>query len=165
MKDTKLIFMDIDGTLTDGKIYMGENGEMFKAFDIKDGYAIANILPKYNIVPIIITGRQSGIVTNRCKELNIDFCFQNVHNKKEKLINIANSFSLFMNVNGKIPHTAYIGDDIPDLECMTIVEKAGCPSDSAEEIKKVADFISQKKGGEGAVREFIEWLCKSLVND
>ena len=67
----KLFVMDVDGTLTDGRIYIGAEGEVMKAFDVRDGYAIANILPSLDITPVIITGRKSQIVEVRAKELNI----------------------------------------------------------------------------------------------
>ncbi len=71
----KMLVMDVDGTLTDGKIYMGTNGELMKAFDVKDGYAIAH-LRDYDIEPVIITGRESKIVENRSKELGINELYQ-----------------------------------------------------------------------------------------
>lgn len=157
---TKLIFLDVDGTLTDGKIYIGNNGELIKAFNIKDGYAIAHLLPKHNIIPVIITGRKSEIVSKRCQELGIDFVFQNVSNKKEKMIEFANSYGIYENEQGILLNTYYIGDDIPDLECMLIAEKKGCPADAVNEIKAVSDFVSSKNGGDGAVREFVEWVCR-----
>ena len=64
----KLLVMDVDGTLTDGKIYMGSSGEVMKAFDVKDGYAIAHMLPEMGIIPVIITGRKSVIVENRARD-------------------------------------------------------------------------------------------------
>ena len=75
MKNIKFLVMDVDGTLTDGKIYMGAGGEVFKSFDIKDGYGITTILPKAGIVPVVITARKSKIVENRCAELDIPFFF------------------------------------------------------------------------------------------
>ena len=77
----KYLVMDVDGTLTDGKIYMGNEGEIMKAFDIKDGYGIHDILPHAEIKPVIITGRTSAILTNRCKELGIEYLFQGVSEK------------------------------------------------------------------------------------
>ncbi|MCM1342641.1 MAG: YhcH/YjgK/YiaL family protein [Lachnospiraceae bacterium] len=155
-----ILFMDIDGTLTDGKIYIGNTGELMKAFSVKDGYAITHLLSKADILPVIITGRKSEIVSNRCRELGINVIFQDVSNKKETMIDFANSYGLYMDESGIIPHTYYIGDDIPDLECMLIAEKKGCPADAADEIKAVSDFISARNGGDGAVREFIEWVSK-----
>lgn len=156
----KLLFMDVDGTLTDGKIYMGESGEKFKAFDIKDGYAISNILPQQRIIPIIITGRQSEIVSRRAEELGIDCCLQNIKDKKSKMIQVANSYGIFQNEYGILTGTAYIGDDIPDYDCMKIAEKRGCPRDAVDSIKQIADFVSLRRGGDGAVREFIEWMSQ-----
>ena len=81
MSNIKFLVLDVDGTLTDGKIYMGAEGELFKAFDIKDGCGIKDILPQYNIVPVIITARDSMILIRRCKELNISNLYQNCGTK------------------------------------------------------------------------------------
>lgn len=158
MGPIKLLYMDVDGTLTDGKIYIGDNGEVCKAFNIKDGYGIRNILPQYGIVPVVITARESGIVNQRCKELQISEVFQGCSNKKQKMLEIAEKYGLRTKVNGMIEKTAYVGDDIIDIPCMKIAEFAACPSDAAEEVKKLADFICSKGGGEGAVREVIDWM-------
>ena len=84
----KFLVMDVDGTLTDGKIYMSDNGELFKAFDIKDGCGIHDILPQDGIVPVIITARSSKILANRCKELDITEYHQGCKQKYDKLISI-----------------------------------------------------------------------------
>ena len=77
-KDIMLLAMDVDGTLTDGRIYMGLSGESFKAFDAKDGLGIAKLLPMVGIVPVVITGRQSRILELRCKELGSEEFYQGV---------------------------------------------------------------------------------------
>lgn len=159
-KNIKVLFLDVDGTLTDGKIYMGSEGEIFKAFDIKDGCGIHDIMPRYGIIPVVITARESKITANRCAELGIEHCYQGVRNKAEKLEELAHFFELKKNNCGEYIHTAYMGDDIIDIECMRLCEKKGCPSDAAKEVKAIAEFISTKKGGNGAVREFIEWLTE-----
>lgn len=153
--------MDVDGTLTDGKVYMGLKGEVMKAFDIKDGYGIHDILPKYGIVPVIITARSSIILDNRCKELGIEEIHQGVRTKLDCLKSIINKYSsdsLFYS----LANVAYIGDDILDIQCMQPVKEAGgiigCPADAISEVKDFADFISTKLGGNGAVREFIEYI-------
>lgn len=156
----KYIIFDIDGTLTDGKIYMGNNGEMFKAFNIKDGYAIHNILPKFNIIPIVITARTSGIVELRCAELGIKECHQGCNNKSEKLKELAEIYGEKQNPDGKYETFAYMGDDVIDLSCMALCGIVGCPADAVDEVKKISDFISNKNGGDGAAREFVEWLVK-----
>lgn len=154
----KYLVMDVDGTLTDGKIYMGNDGEMMKAFDIKDGYGIHDLLIPSGIVPVIITGRGSAILVNRCKELGIKKVFQNVHNKLEELNRLAEGDG------NTLSSVAYIGDDMNDATCMKAVKEAGgmtgCPRDAVNGIKRISQFISKKNGGSGAVREFIEYLLK-----
>ena len=137
----KYLVMDVDGTLTDGKIYMGVHGELTKAFDIKDGYGIHDMLIPAGVTPVIITGRKSEILENRCGELGITNLFQGVKDK-----------------------VAYIGDDLNDIECMKAVKEAGgmtgCPRDAVKGVLSISNFRSKKNGGNGAVREFIEYLLK-----
>ncbi len=157
MNKIKYLVMDVDGTLTNGKIYMGNNGEMMKAFNIKDGCGIHDIAIPSGINPVIITGRTSDILLNRCKELSIREIYQGISNKVKKLMDITDELS----------EVAYIGDDINDLSCMLPIKKAGgivgCPADAAVEVLEISDFISTKNGGDGAVREFIEWICKNVL--
>ena len=148
----KYLVMDVDGTLTDGKIYMGNTAEFCKAFNIKDGCGIHDVAIPKGIVPVIITGRKSDIVLKRCEELGIKNIYQGVCNKAEKLSSLVEDLS----------EVAYIGDDINDLSCMNIVKKYGgivaCPKDAVKAVLRIADFISDCNGGDGAVRDFIEWL-------
>ncbi|MDY6340277.1 MAG: HAD hydrolase family protein [Saccharofermentans sp.] len=157
--DIKILVMDVDGTLTDGKIYMGDNGELCKAFNIKDGYGIHDILIPANIIPVIITGRESMIVKNRCYELDISEVYQGIKDKKEKLIDIANKYNI------ELKEVAYIGDDINDLSCMEEIKRAGgviaCPADASKQIINLSDYVSEYRGGEGAVRDFIEWIISN----
>ncbi|HBJ76868.1 MAG TPA: 3-deoxy-D-manno-octulosonate 8-phosphate phosphatase [Porphyromonadaceae bacterium] len=148
----KILFMDVDGTLTDGKIYISNEGEIMKAFNAKDGYGIARLLKDYAIVPVIITGRNSKIVEHRCKEIWITEIYQGVHDKEEKLKEVANSFQC------TLEECAYIGDDLNDLGCFEICGFCGCPNDAVDTIKKKSDYICKKDGGDGAVREFIECI-------
>ena len=125
-----------------------------KAFNAKDGYGLNVIARNKDIEPIIITGRKSQIVENRCRELNISKVYQGVHDKVAKLKDIVEE--------SRVDTVAYIGDDLNDLACMKYVKSqgglVGCPADAAKEVLQVADFISTRNGGDGAVREFIEWL-------
>ena len=104
-KNIKYLVMDVDGTLTDGKIYMGNSGEVMKAFSVKDGCGIHDILIPSGITPVIITGRKSDIVLNRCNEIGINEVYQGISNKIDKLFTITSDFS----------SVAYIGDDINDF--------------------------------------------------
>lgn len=158
MDNIKYFVMDVDGTLTDGKIYMGNEGEVCKAFNIKDGCGIHDILIPSGIVPVIITGRSSLIVERRCSELGIRDLYQGVSNKQVVL------HKLLRGSGYEYKDVAYIGDDINDLPCMKTIKEfggiIGCPADAVNEVVEIADFVSKKNGGDGAVREFIEWILK-----
>lgn len=157
----KYLILDVDGTLTDGKIYMGPNGEAMKAFSIKDGYVINFILKPVGIVPIIITARNSSIVQHRCDEIGITEVYQGKMDKLKTLKAIVGEEN--------IGACAYFGDDILDLKCMAPIREAGgiigCPCDAVKEIKAIADYICVSKAGEGALREFAEWLITPKVDD
>lgn len=150
----KYLIMDVDGTLTDGKIYMGPNGEAMKAFSIKDGYVVNYILKPAGIKPVIITARTSSIVQNRCKELGITEVYQGKTDKQRTLMDIVG--------DNNLSHCAYFGDDIIDINCMQPIKDAGgivgCPADAVREVKQLSDYVCINKAGEGALREFTEWL-------
>lgn len=147
----RFLVMDVDGTLTDGKIYMSSQGELFKAFDIKDGYTIYT-LDKIGIIPIIITGRVSEIVERRATELKITEIHQGVRDKMSKLQEVLSKY------NGNIDEVAYIGDDYNDKECMIECGYSGCPSDSEPDIKPYVDYVCSCNGGKGALREFVKQI-------
>lgn len=147
----KMLVMDVDGTLTDGRIYVGANGELMKAFDVKDGYGIVDI-QKNGIIPVIITGRQSQIVEQRAKELKIAELYQGVSDKLEKLKVVLNTY------NYSPSQIAYIGDDLNDLDCIEFCGLSACPKDALKEIKEKVDFVSEFEGGRGAVRDFISYI-------
>lgn len=155
-ENIKLLVMDVDGTMTDGKIHMGISGEAFKSFDIKDGYAIHEILPKYGIKSAIITGRKSNIVLNRASELEIDYVFQGIKDKTAQIRKIAKELDI------SVSQIAYIGDDMIDLEPMKLCGVSGCPADAVNEVRSISSFVSAKCGGDGAIREFIEWLVNDM---
>lgn len=159
----KFLVIDVDGTLTDGKINMGAEGEVFKAFDVKDGCGIKDILPDFGIDPVIITARESKHLEKRCKELGISLLYQGVRNKYEKLNLILQEQSLRDGCDYSLNNVAYIGDDLLDLQCMVPVKEAGglvgCPRDAVDRVKDTSDFVSSRDGGSGAVREFIDWIC------
>lgn len=154
----KMLITDVDGTLTDGKIYMGPNGEVMKAFNIKDGYALHELLPELNIIPVIVTGRKSQIVDLRANELKVKEVHQGVKNKREKIEELAQKYSI------QLSEIAFIGDDVSDIECIKACGLGACPNDGIEEAKAVAKFIASANGGEGAVRELAEFIAKNLKN-
>ena len=149
----KLVLLDVDGTLTDGGIYRGNNGEELKRFNVKDGYAIVNA-QKLGIEFGIITGRKSELVEIRAKELKIKYLYQGISEKTVILEEIIKKDSLSKE------EIAYMGDDLNDLLIMKQVGLSGTPKDAVDEVIQVADFVSKKNGGSGAVREFIEHILK-----
>jgi len=158
MKNIKYLVLDVDGTLTDGCVYMGEQGELCKAFNIKDGYGIAHQAIPAGIIPVIITGRTSNIVLNRSKELGITEIYQGIADKLGKLNEI------LAKAGDSLNQCAYMGDDLNDLQVMDAIKEAGglvgCPADAVPEVIETADFVSSKDGGRGCVREFIEYLVR-----
>ena len=147
----KMLVMDVDGTLTDGKIYIGENGEVMKAFNVKDGYGIV-MAKKQGILPVIITGRKSKIVKERAKELGIEELYQGIEDKVEVLKAVAQKHGILLE------EVAYIGDDVNDLGCMKVCGLTACPNDAIDEVINDVDYKCEKSGGNGAVREFIDFI-------
>ena len=152
----RYLVMDVDGTLTDGQLYYSPHGETLKGFSAKDGYGIKNVLPKLGAAPVIITGRRSKMLERRCEELGIDELHQGASNKLEVLTRLMGSWGC------RPDEIAYVGDDANDLECMRFLSGGGgligCPADAMDDVKAIASFVSERKGGYGAVRDFIEWL-------
>ncbi|MGL5000589.1 MAG: KdsC family phosphatase [Cetobacterium sp.] len=149
----KLIVLDVDGTLTDGKLYISNSGDEMKAFSVKDGLGISQAISQGKEIAII-TGKISEIVNKRSKELGIKEIHQGIKNK------IATLDSILEKHNISYENVAYMGDDLIDLAVMKKCKLAGAPKDSVEEVLKISDFISTKNGGDGAVREFIEYILK-----
>lgn len=149
---TTFIF-DYDGVLTDGKVLVINQNEQLRSSNVKDGYALQYAIKKgYRIC--IISGGKSESMTQRMNGLGITDVFLGVERKIE-------NFDKYLKDNNlKKEQVLYMGDDIPDYEIMTNVGVATCPSDAAVEIKAVADYISDAKGGEGCVRDIIEQVLK-----
>lgn len=149
----KLLVMDVDGTMTDGKIYMGPQGEAMKAFHVKDGYAIAHMLPELGITPVIITGRSSEIVSTRARELGITELYQGISDKLAQLQAVAEKY------DATPEEVAYIGDDLNDLTCIRYCGVTACPVDAVQPVLDAVNYICSHAGGNGAVREFIEHIA------
>lgn len=153
IRNIKLIIIDVDGTMTDGGIYYDDKGNEFKKFCSRDaaGFFAAQHL---GIKIMVLTGRGCAATKRRMSDLNIDLLFQNVKDK-------AGLLKKFMEKNHiSKEEVAYIGDDLNDLLPMRLAGFIGCPQDSCREIKDIADYISEMKGGNGAVRDIIEFILR-----
>lgn len=153
LKQIKLFAMDVDGTLTDGHIYMGNDGEMFKSFHVHDGLGI-KLLKHYGITPAIITGRQSKIVENRCREIGLTEYHQGVKNKAAKLAELMDQYGL------TAEQVAYIGDDMNDLSAVKAAGVTFAPADCAESLKPFIDIILTKPSGQAPVREAVDLILQ-----
>ena len=149
----KLIVLDVDGTLTDGKIYYTNSSDEIKAFNIKDGLMIAS-WNKLGRKSAIITGRTSEIVKRRAEELKIDYIIQGEKNKSKALEEIVKKENIDFN------EVAVIGDDMNDLGMMKLVKKSFAPVDANPFIYDFVEYPLTRKGGDGAVAEMIEILLK-----
>ena len=150
----KLAAFDVDGVLTDGSLTFDEDGREYKTFNAKDGQGIIN-LNKAGIITAIITARENGTVYHRAKNLRITELHQGVKNKIETLREIMQKYNI------SFDEISYMGDDLPDICILKEVKLAACPADAVDEVKAVANFISSKNGGRGAVRE----LCDKIIRE
>lgn len=154
LETIKLLALDVDGVLTDGTIYIGDEGEMFKGFNAKDGLGISCAL-RNGIEVAIITGRSSAIIRRRSEELGIKAVLEGVRDKKSALLKLAQSLRLEREA------VAYIGDDLNDLPAFSVAQAAFAPADAADEVCDAADIILANSGGRGAVREAIEMILQA----
>ena len=150
----ELIVLDVDGTLTDGKITYSNSGEETKSFDVADGLAIAVWTKKFGKKAAIITGRSSFIVEKRAKELNITHLHQGIKNKQEVLEQILKEENLSWS------QVAAIGDDLNDYNMLKKVGLSFTPANGSHYLKNFVNVVCQNKGGDGAVREMLECIFK-----
>ena len=159
----RMLVLDIDGVLTDGKIIISNNDEA-KHFNVKDGLGL-KLIQQAGIKVVIITGKSSRIVTIRCSQLGIKNILQDQKNKLVAFQQLQQNYHLNQNDIG------YIGDDLPDLAVMKKSGFSAAPQDAIEYIKNTADYICKNKSGQGAVREVCDLLLSSkgllhkIIND
>ena len=153
-KKIRLIVTDVDGVLTNGQIIYNERGEESKVFNVKDGLGIRLVM-KFGFQVAVITGRKSEIVSRRCEELGIQMVYQGIKDKAMVLREI-------LSISGhRLDETAYIGDDLNDLNALLGVGFKCCPEDAHQEIRLISDYITAAKGGEGCFRELADLLLEA----
>jgi len=153
LKDITTFIFDVDGVLTDGSVYIADNGEQYRQFNIKDGYAIQLAVKcGYNVCAI--SGSRSKIAIHRLNSLGVKDVYVGAHTKLD-------NFKGYLESKHVLPASVlFMGDDIPDLAVMGLAGLAVCPADAAEEIKAISHYISPLGGGKGAVRDVIEKVLK-----
>ena len=153
-KRVRLIIFDVDGVLTDGGIYIGPEGELFKAFHCRDGMGIT-LARKAGLKTAIITGRTSQQVAYRAGELHIDAVHQGCMDKRAAYRELKAQFGMMDE------EVAYVGDDLIDLPTMLQCGFPAAVADASEEVREAAADVARYEGGHGAVRDVIEYILKA----
>jgi len=146
----RMLILDVDGTLTDGGVYIDANGVQSKKFNIRDGMGITLLHESGFLTGMLSHSRAQGILDERARMLRI----QHVYSGKEPKHLVLQRWMQELSLAGN--EIAYIGDDVNDLETMALVGLSACPADAHYEVIRQADIVLQRKGGEGCVREFID---------
>lgn len=149
----KLFALDIDGTLTDGGVYIDGLGNEYKRFNTQDGYGLTSLI-KTGVKVAFISGRYSPATEKRAKELNITVCINGTNDKLSELKKIATKHSILQE------EIVYAGDDIPDLECIKWAGIGIATKNSVVEIRESADWCTEQCGGNGAIRECTDYILK-----
>lgn len=150
-KKIKLLIMDVDGTLSDGRFFMLPDGTTLKSFDVKDGTGVI-FAGLAGIKTAIITGKTSEAVRLRAEELNVDDYYEGIQNKAVPFFELLKKYKL------EKDQVAYIGDDIGDAEVMGMVGFSAAVGDAHPLIKRISHYIAKRYGGRGAVRELIDFI-------
>lgn len=154
LSDIQLLLLDVDGVLTRGTITYTDAGEQIKQFSVKDGLGI-RLLMDAGVDVGIVTGRTSNALLHRCRDLGIQLIFDGVKDKAVVVRQIAEKTGI------EAAHMAFVGDDLIDLPAMTRVGTSFCVADASEDIKPHAHFVTEKRGGHGAVREVCEKILRA----
>jgi len=154
LDDIKLLVLDVDGVLTDGTFTLDSNGQECKSFNTLDGHGI-RLWRRAGLKVAFLTGRSSASVELRAAELGVEYLYQGCHNKLPVLEKLVEEMAI------SPCEVAYVGDDLPDLPPIRYAGFAAAVANAVDEVKKYADYVTTSKGGDGAVREVIEYLLKN----
>ena len=153
LRRLRLVVLDVDGTLTDGRLYYGKDGELMKAFDVRDGHALRLLVTFGSVRVAVLTGRGKDLVEQRCRELSIDPVVGSSRQKGPALEKMCAELGV------RLADTAYMGDDVNDLPALRIAGLSCAPADAAPEVLREATWISKQPAGRGAVRD----LCALIL--
>jgi 3-deoxy-D-manno-octulosonate 8-phosphate phosphatase (KDO 8-P phosphatase) len=154
-KRVKLLLMDCDGVLTDGRIYLSNSGEPMKVFNVRDGQGLA-LWHEAGFASGILSSRGAGdIVKRRADELGVRFVRTKSVDKEHDIVDFADELGI------RLDEVAYVGDDLGDLRAMSMVGMPIAVNDAVSVVKAIAVFKTKKKGGQGAIREVVEMLLKA----
>jgi 3-deoxy-D-manno-octulosonate 8-phosphate phosphatase (KDO 8-P phosphatase) len=148
----RLVVLDVDGTMTDGRLYYGKDGEAFKAFDVRDGHGLRLLQIHGGVKLAVLTGRRADLVQQRCRELSIDHVVGGSRAKGAAIEKIASDLGV------PLSDAAFMGDDVNDLPALRKVALSCAPRDAAPEVLDQVLWVSSRAAGRGAVRELCELL-------
>jgi 3-deoxy-D-manno-octulosonate 8-phosphate phosphatase (KDO 8-P phosphatase) len=148
----RLLLLDVDGVLTDGRIWYGPDGEALKAFDVKDGHGL--VLLRDHVELGVVSGRPGGAAVKRLEELRVRHL---VFGERDKLA----GYAKLAHLGVPDEEVAYMGDDVNDVPLLARVGLAACPADAREEARQVAHFVARSPGGRGAVRELCDLILRA----
>ena len=153
----RLVVLDVDGTMTDGRLYYGKDGETFKAFDVRDGHGLRLLTAHGGVKLAVLTGRRADLVQQRCHELSIDHVVGGSRAKGQAIEKIA------LDLGVPLEDTAFMGDDVNDLPALRKVALSCAPQDAAPEVLDEVLWVSRRPAGRGAVRDLCELLLAAKV--
>ncbi len=151
LENIQLVVFDVDGTLTDGGMYYGPNGELMKRFCVKDGMGMA-LLQQAGIPVALVTAETSPIALRRAEKLQIERVMLSVRDKQQAVRELAGELDV------ELEWVAYMGDDVSDIAAMQVVGVSACPADAVAAVRDMVDYVAQKPGGYGAAREFCDLI-------
>ena len=157
LRRIRLVVLDVDGTLTDGRLYYGAQGELMKAFDVRDGHGLRLLTLHGGVTLAVLTGRRPELVLQRCKELSIEHVVGQSRAKGAAIEKMSKDLGIALS------ETAFMGDDVNDLPALRKVALSCAPADAAREVLREVSWVSKRLAGRGAVRELCELLLAAKV--
>ena len=152
LRRIRLVVLDVDGTLTDGRLYYGAQGELVKAFDVRDGHGLRLLTLHGGVKLAVLTGRRPDLVLQRCKELSIEHVVGQSRAKGAAIEKMSADLGI------PLTDAAFMGDDVNDLPALRKVALSCAPADAAREVLREVSWVSKRPAGRGAVRELCELL-------
>jgi 3-deoxy-D-manno-octulosonate 8-phosphate phosphatase (KDO 8-P phosphatase) len=152
LQSIRLVVLDVDGTMTDGRLYYGAQGEAMKAFDVRDGHGLRLLQMYAGVKLAVLTGRRADLVLQRCRELSIEHVVGQSRAKGQAIGEIAQAMSV------PLEQTCFMGDDVNDLPALRRVGLPCAPADAVPEVLQEVSWVAKHRAGRGAVRDLCELL-------
>lgn len=151
LSNVKLLSLDTDGVLTGGEIYFDDSGQQIRKFNVKDGMGI-NLVMQSGVKVVIISASSTKSIKHRAKQLGIEYVFLGVKDKSQSLLDLCETLAI------SLEEVVHVGDDVNDIPVMDLVGCSISVADAVASVKESADLITEKRGGEGAVREICDMI-------